>query len=313
MAKTREIRKRIMSVRNIHKITRTMEQVAQSKGMKLTGRFDGRKGVPRGPRAAPARRPSAPPWAASQAPGARARTRWARAAAEVKRVLLFCVTSSRGLCGGYNARVIQATQARMEELAGEGKEAAPGGHGQEGPGVLPLPQPARGHLRAGRRTRTSLPQAGRGRATRSSARYVAREFDAVEWSPPAYETQGPCRKSAAAGSCRSSSAGRRRPPRRARRRSAGPAARRAAVPRGAGPRRGPRGAPPARSSKVELFCAVLEAMLCEQAQRSIAMRSASDNADSMTKRLTRTYNRARQAQITNEMIEIISGSEGGRT
>ena len=65
--------------------------------------------------------------------------------------------------------------------------------------------------------------------------------------------------------------------------------------------------------KGQLFCTVLEAMMCEQAQRSIAMRSASDNADSMTKRLTRTYNRARQAQITNEMIEIISGSEGGRT
>ncbi|HYW84032.1 MAG TPA: FoF1 ATP synthase subunit gamma, partial [Spirochaetia bacterium] len=62
----------------------------------------------------------------------------------------------------------------------------------------------------------------------------------------------------------------------------------------------------------ELFCSVLEAMLGEHAQRSLAMRSASDNADSMTKRLTRTYNRARQAQITSEMIEIISGSEGGR-
>ena len=65
--------------------------------------------------------------------------------------------------------------------------------------------------------------------------------------------------------------------------------------------------------KVELFCAALEGMLSEQAQRSVAMRSASDNADSMTKRLTRNYNRARQAQITNEMMEIISGSEGGRT
>ena len=64
---------------------------------------------------------------------------------------------------------------------------------------------------------------------------------------------------------------------------------------------------------VELFCVVLEAMVCEQAQRSLAMRNATDNADSMTKRLTRTYNRVRQAQITNEMIEIISGSEGGRT
>ena len=41
MAKTRQIRKRIISVRNINKITRTMERVAQSKGMKLTGRYDG--------------------------------------------------------------------------------------------------------------------------------------------------------------------------------------------------------------------------------------------------------------------------------
>jgi F-type H+-transporting ATPase subunit gamma len=65
--------------------------------------------------------------------------------------------------------------------------------------------------------------------------------------------------------------------------------------------------------KAELFCGVLEAMVCEQAQRSAAMRNASDNAESMTRRLTRTYNRVRQAQITNEMIEIISGSEGGRT
>ena len=39
MAKTREIRKRISSVRNIHKITHTMERVAQSKVMKLNARM----------------------------------------------------------------------------------------------------------------------------------------------------------------------------------------------------------------------------------------------------------------------------------
>ena len=66
------------------------------------------------------------------------------------------------------------------------------------------------------------------------------------------------------------------------------------------------------AAAVELFCSVLEAMQGEQAQRTLAMRSASDNADSMTKKLTRSYNRVRQAQITSEMIEIISGSEGGR-
>jgi F-type H+-transporting ATPase subunit gamma len=64
--------------------------------------------------------------------------------------------------------------------------------------------------------------------------------------------------------------------------------------------------------EADLLCLLLEAMSCEQAERSLAMRSASDSADAMTKQLTRTYNRARQAQITNEMIEIISGSEGGR-
>ena len=59
---------------------------------------------------------------------------------------------------------------------------------------------------------------------------------------------------------------------------------------------------------VEVFCSVLEAMQGEQAQRSIAMRSAS-NADSMTKELTRTYNRPGEDHLTSEMIEIISGSE----
>jgi len=39
MAKTRDIRKRIISVRNIHKITGTMERVAQSKGIKIANRF----------------------------------------------------------------------------------------------------------------------------------------------------------------------------------------------------------------------------------------------------------------------------------
>jgi F-type H+-transporting ATPase subunit gamma len=64
--------------------------------------------------------------------------------------------------------------------------------------------------------------------------------------------------------------------------------------------------------KADFFCTVLEALLSEHAQRAVAMRSASDNADSMIKRLTLQYNRARQAQITNEMIEIVSASEGSR-
>ncbi len=56
--------------------------------------------------------------------------------AAVKKVLLFCVTSSRGLCGGYNAKVIQAARARMEQLRAGGQGAAAGRHGEEGPGLF---------------------------------------------------------------------------------------------------------------------------------------------------------------------------------
>lgn len=39
-----------------------------------------------------------------------------------------------------------------------------------------------------------------------------------------------------------------------------------------------------------------------------AMNNASDNARDLGRRLTRSYNRARQAQITNQIIEIVSGA-----
>jgi F-type H+-transporting ATPase subunit gamma len=59
----------------------------------------------------------------------------------------------------------------------------------------------------------------------------------------------------------------------------------------------------------ELTCLLVEALLSEQIQRSMAMRGASDSAEGVLKTLTRQYNRARQAQITAEMIEIIGGSQ----
>ena len=71
------------------------------------------------------------------APGLEASQELARhplgaAHAEVKRVLLFCVTSSRGLCGGYNAKIIQAARARMEVLRKEGTEPLLGVMGRKG-------------------------------------------------------------------------------------------------------------------------------------------------------------------------------------
>ncbi len=158
MAKTRDIRKRILSVRNIHKITRTMEKVAQSKGMKLNGRFDDAKKFRR---TAAGLLPEAlgAPVSSLEAAQELASHPLGAAHAEVKRVLLFCVTSSRGLCGGYNAKVIQAARARMEALRQDGKDALLAVMGTKGTGVLPFPQPACGARPWPTRMRTS-PSAG---------------------------------------------------------------------------------------------------------------------------------------------------------
>ena len=60
--------------------------------------------------------------------------------------------------------------------------------------------------------------------------------------------------------------------------------------------------------RVKLFKAFLDAAVSEQIARMMAMKAATDNADQMISALTTTYNRARQSQITNEIIEVISGA-----
>ena len=52
----------------------------------------------------------------------------------------------------------------------------------------------------------------------------------------------------------------------------------------------------------------LEAALSEHLGRVVAMRNATDNAQEMIEQLTREYNRARQWQITNEMLDIVGGA-----
>jgi F-type H+-transporting ATPase subunit gamma len=60
---------------------------------------------------------------------------------------------------------------------------------------------------------------------------------------------------------------------------------------------------------VQIFKAMLETVAGEHGARMTAMDSASKNANEMIGKLTLQYNRARQAAITTELMEIISGSE----
>ena len=64
-----------------------------------------------------------------------------------------------------------------------------------------------------------------------------------------------------------------------------------------------------RNVAVQIFRALLENAASEQGARMSAMDNATRNAGDMIKRQTTTYNRTRQAMITKELIEIISGAE----
>jgi F-type H+-transporting ATPase subunit gamma len=64
-----------------------------------------------------------------------------------------------------------------------------------------------------------------------------------------------------------------------------------------------------RNLAVQVYRALLENAASEQGARMSAMDSATRNAGDMIKRLTQNYNRTRQAMITKELIEIISGAE----
>lgn len=64
-----------------------------------------------------------------------------------------------------------------------------------------------------------------------------------------------------------------------------------------------------RLIEIALFQALLETKASEHAARMMAMRNASDNASDLLDDLTLSYNQARQAAITGEIAEIVSGAE----
>ena len=64
-----------------------------------------------------------------------------------------------------------------------------------------------------------------------------------------------------------------------------------------------------KAVEVELFRALLENQAGEHAARMTAMESATKNTEELIEKLTLEYNRARQAAITSELVEIITGAQ----
>ena len=66
------------------------------------------------------------------------------------------------------------------------------------------------------------------------------------------------------------------------------------------------------TSRARVYTALLQSAASELAARQRAMKSATDNADELIKTYTRQANAARQAEITQEISEIVGGAERAR-
>jgi F-type H+-transporting ATPase subunit gamma len=64
-----------------------------------------------------------------------------------------------------------------------------------------------------------------------------------------------------------------------------------------------------RFLETQIYHCIIESLASEYAARMVSMRNANDNADEVIRDLTLTYNKARQATITRELIDIIGGVE----
>jgi len=67
-----------------------------------------------------------------------------------------------------------------------------------------------------------------------------------------------------------------------------------------------------KSLKIQFYKAVLDSFVAEHGARMTSMHKATDNATTMIRDLTLQYNKARQAAITNQILEVVSGAEALR-
>jgi F-type H+-transporting ATPase subunit gamma len=288
MANRRLLVKRRKAVRNIRKITRTMQLIA-------TARFQ----------AAFNRAVAARPYTEKLAELV---GDLSRSAGETRHPLmtaakpdapaaLVVVTSSRGLCGGYNASILRTAQARLEQLRAAGAEPELRVFGKKGIAFFKFQRRAMSVQDA------SLGDAPRFGQIEAVANALIEDFLAGRIS------------SVHVAYMRFYSAGRQRPetvqllPLVAERPAAESSAPASAVAYEFRPD------PETLLSellpatvRIRLFQAFLDAAVSEQIARMAAMKAATDASEDMIKTLTRQYNRARQTHITMELLDIVGGA-----
>lgn len=283
MAKSRDIHRRMKSVDNTRKITHTMEMVATAKLRQAQTRVI--EARPYSTRLAEMIARLATPELAEYQP-------LLRQPEKLRRAALVLITSNRGLCGAFNTNLIRTAQAQLRELDEAGAEVEFHVYGDKGISYfrfrdVPMAT-ARGDL-------GDPPTIGDAKDVVDglARRFETGELDAVRLVFAEFRNMV----------------------------STPPAVRRV-LPVGFGETTGPQPYyildPSAKEILNHLlplyvtnstYSALLETAAAEQAARRTAMKAATDNAEDFLDNLRRTYNRARQAEITNQIAEIIGGAD----
>ena len=284
-AQLRDTRRRIRSVEAIKKITRAMELIATSRIPKAQGRVNASK-----------------PYTAKLievienvgAAGAGAKHRLLEQR-EIKTVGLLVVGSDRGLAGSYSSNVIRLAESRIRELDREGKDVVLYAVGKKAQAYFRY----RGFRIEGSYLGvTDTPGYGDARAVASSAvtAFATGRIDSVEVFFTRYQsamTQTPTRVDLLPIT----------PPERAD--QEGPTATYEFEP---SPEEILDRLLP-RYVEATVFNVLLEASASEHSARRRAMKAATDNAEELIRVLSVQANRARQAEITTAITEIVGGAE----
>jgi F-type H+-transporting ATPase subunit gamma len=292
MAKSRALDKRRKSIRNIRKITRTMELIATARFQKAMTRAH----------AATAFTDRITRLAADLARGGPGVSHpLLQGRAETKTAILLVLTGNRGLCGGYNSNVQRVGLARWEQLRTAVPQPSLEISGKRGisafrfRGIQPAesythfehkPAFAEVELLANR----YLDAYARGALDRLDIAYS--QFESIGKQTAVLETLLPMGK-----------------PEDAREEGL-----HAEIPYEFLPSAESILAEVVPASfKVKLYKCFLDAAASEQVSRMVAMKAATENADKIIKNLTIAYNRARQGQITGEIMEVLGGAEALNT
>ena len=293
MANLRALVKRRKAVRNIRKITKTMELIA-------TARF--KKALDRATEAEAYTRKIAE-LAADLSQNAGEVSHPLLASRPVKKSLLLVITSNRGLCGGYNGSVIREANAVVRKFHAENAPFDLEVSGKRGIGFFKFQKVPRSQEYTQFEDKPSFDQVD-AVASRYIELFVTGQIDQVQIAYTKFITAA--RQEARVETLlplSSMTVESRKGP-------ATPAAPAKKVdyeflPEAAGILEE---LVPA-AFKARLFKCFLDAAVSEQIARRVAMKAATENAGDLIKDITRLYNRTRQANITKEISELIAGSE----